>query len=75
MNKMIKFDGIDCANCATKLERKLNKIKGIEANISFIAGKIFLEYEDYDAFDKAIQTCIKEEPDIRLIYIDDRKDK
>ena len=63
MTKMVRFSGIDCANCAAKLEKKLNKIKGVEATISFVSGKMMLELEDDALFDQVIELCKKEEPD------------
>lgn len=63
MTKIIRFKGIDCANCAAKLEKKLNKIKGLKATISFSSGKMMLEYEDEKLFEDAINVCKKEEPE------------
>ena len=63
MTKIIRFKGICCANCAAKIERKLNKIKGVEANMSYVSGKILLELEDDSLFDEVIRVCKKEEPD------------
>jgi copper chaperone CopZ len=63
MEKIIKFKGLCCANCAAKIERKLNKIKGVEANMSYVSGKILLELEDESLFDEVIRVCKKEEPD------------
>lgn len=63
MTKMIRFTGIDCANCAAKLEKKINKIKGVEATISFVSGKMMLELSDEALFDQVIALCKKEEPD------------
>jgi Cd2+/Zn2+-exporting ATPase len=63
MEKMIRFKGIDCANCAAKLEKKLNKIKGLQATISYSAGKIMLEYDKDELFEEAIRICKKEEPE------------
>ncbi len=60
MTKVIRFKGIDCANCAAKLEKKLNKIKGLEATISVSAGKIMLEYNNEELFEEAIKLCKKE---------------
>ncbi len=55
MTKMVRFSGIDCANCAAKLEKKLNKIKGVEATISFVSGKMMLELSDEALFDQVIE--------------------
>ena len=63
MTIMVRFSGIDCANCAAKLEKKLNKIKGVEATISFVSGKMMLELSDEALFDQVIDLCKKEEPD------------
>ncbi|MBR3617747.1 MAG: cation transporter, partial [Acholeplasmatales bacterium] len=46
MTKIIRFKGVDCANCALKLEKKINKIKGVQATMSFTAGKLMLELAD-----------------------------
>jgi copper chaperone CopZ len=66
MQITLKFEGIDCASCASKLENKLNKIKGVEANISFIAGKILLNLETEELLEVVKKTCYKVEPDIKL---------
>ncbi len=66
MDKIIRFKGLCCANCAAKLEKKLNKIKGVSATISFVSGKILLEYDNEDIFDEAILVCKREYPDIEL---------
>jgi len=68
MTKVIKFTGIDCANCAQKLENKLNKIDGVEANISFVAGKMILDIDSLDKLIKVEQVCKKMEPEIELFY-------
>lgn len=67
MEKEIRFKGIDCANCALKLEKKLNKIKGVEANISFVAGKMLLDLESEELLDEVIATCLKFEPEMEII--------
>lgn len=47
MDIMCKLTGIDCPACAAKLERKLQKIKGVDsAIINFFAEKLFLECAD-----------------------------
>ena len=63
MTKIIRFKGIDCANCAAKLEKKINKIKGLKATISFSSGKMMLEYEDEKLFEEGINISKKEEPE------------
>jgi Cd2+/Zn2+-exporting ATPase len=64
MTKIIRFKGLCCANCAAKLEKKLNKIKGVEATLSFVAGKILLELDNEDLIDDVLLCCKKEYPDM-----------
>ncbi len=46
MKKTFKISGLDCANCAEKLERNLSKIKGIDdVTINFMTEKLFYEVE------------------------------
>ncbi len=66
MEKIIKFKGLCCANCGAKIERKLNKIKGVNATLSFVASKILLELDDEALLDKVVEVCKKEEPDMEL---------
>lgn len=66
MEKIIKFKGLCCANCAEKIERKLNKIKGVNATMSYVAGKILVEYENEELLNKVIEVCKKEEPEMEL---------
>ena len=45
--KIFIIEGLDCANCAAKVERKLNAFEGIkEASVNFLSKKITLELED-----------------------------
>lgn len=44
-NVIYTIDGLDCANCAAKIEEKLNKTEGIlGANIDFLAKKLTLQF-------------------------------
>jgi len=63
MTKIIRFKGIDCANCAAKLEKKINKMKGVKATLSFASGKLMLELDDEKLFDEVIALCKKAEPE------------
>ena len=68
MTKIIRFKGIDCANCAAKLEKKINKIKGVEATISFVAGKMMLELENEALLGDVLALCKKEEPEFEARF-------
>ena len=67
MERIIRFKGLCCANCAEKLERKLNKMKGVEATVSFVAGKILLNLSDESLLDSVVELCKKTEPEIEII--------
>lgn len=46
MKKVYSIEGIDCANCAVKIEDKINRIKNIEeANLNFMMGKLSIEFK------------------------------
>ena len=70
ITKIIKFKGIDCANCAAKLERKLNKIKGVTATVNFITGKMMLELDSEELMNDVTTICLKLEPDMKMIWLD-----
>ncbi len=65
-----KIINLDCANCANKLERILEKIELIEnVSISFITQKLTFECQESDK-EKALETIRKkirkEEPDLKI---------
>ena len=70
MKKTYELKGLDCANCAAKMEEKVNKIKGVEsASISFMTGRMVIEYneENIEEIMKQVKKAIKrEEPDVKL---------
>lgn len=50
MRKIAKIKGLDCAHCAAKLEKALNKVEGVlSAQINFMAERITLELDDVKA--------------------------
>ena len=67
MEKIIRFRGLCCANCAAKIEKKINKIKGVNATMSYVASKILLELDDEALLDEVIKVCKKEEPEMEII--------
>lgn len=70
MECKFKIKGLDCANCAAKLERAINKIKGVEkATISFMNEKMSIELDEDNKKDimKDVEKMIKkEEPDVTI---------
>ena len=71
MRKTFKVNGIDCANCAAKLERNLAKIKGVESvAVVFATSKLIMEAPDdkFDAImDEAVAVAKKLEPDWEIV--------
>ena len=57
MNRTIKIEGLDCANCALELEAQIEDIGGVkQAVVDFMAQKVIVDCED-EAFDKVIYLC------------------
>ena len=71
MKKVFKLEDLDCANCAAKMERAINKIDGVaSATVSFMSQKLTIEADDarFDEIMKeVVKTCKKVEPDCRII--------
>lgn len=71
MKKTFKMEDLDCANCASKMETRINKIKGVtNCTISFMTQRITIEAED-EGFDQILIKAQKEirkvEPDTKII--------
>lgn len=71
MRKTYKLQGLDCANCAAKMEEGIRKIEGVRsATVSFMAQKLTIEADD-DRFgrvvDEAARVCAKVEPDMTIL--------
>lgn len=67
MKKRYKLTGLDCANCAAKMEAAIRKIDGVrDAAVSFMAQKMTID-ADEERFDAIMQevaaVCKKVEPD------------
>lgn len=67
MKQSFRLQGLDCANCAARLERALNKLEGMgHASVSFLAQRMTLEAEDarWDAVVRDARALVKKlEPD------------
>ena len=70
MKRVYKLEGLDCVDCAAKLERKLAAIDGItSANINFMTLKCTLEAEAEkmnEIIEKALEIIKVEEPDVEV---------
>ena len=70
MEKSFRLIDLDCANCAAKMERGINKIKGVnKCQINFMMQKMIIDIDD-DKFDNImdeVEKVIKKiEPDCKV---------
>lgn len=67
MKKVFRLENLDCANCAAKMERGIQKISGVTyASVIFMTQKLTIEAEDttFDqVMDEVVRVCKKVEPD------------
>jgi len=70
MKKTFKLVGLDCANCAAKIENAVQKIPGVtDASVNFMTTKMVLEADETKIDDVVVQaTAIvkKLEPDVEV---------
>ena len=70
MKYKFKIKGLDCANCAAELERKIKKIDGIEdASISFMSERLVIQCEESiksEVIENLKKVAKKEEPDVTI---------
>ena len=70
MKKTYRIEGLDCANCAAKMEAAIKKIDGVkDATVSFMAQKLTID-ADEERFDsimkEVVSVCRKVEPDCTI---------
>lgn len=71
MKKVFRLKDLDCANCAAKMERAINKIDGVNgATVSFMSQKLTVDADDhrFDSIMEEIAKVIKRvEPDCVIV--------
>lgn len=71
MIKTYRVRNLECANCAAKIERALNKVDGVNsATVNFFAQKITLDIIDEkcdDIIGEVKRICKKVEPDMEIL--------
>ena len=71
MKKTFQMIDLDCANCAAKMERAIQKIDGVtSATVSFMTQKLTLEADDThfeQIVKEAVKACKKVEPDCEIV--------
>lgn len=69
MKQIYIIRGLDCANCALNLEKKISKIKGVSScSINFLAEKMTIDVND-EAMEEVIKVCKNFEDGINLTRI------
>lgn len=68
MEKIFILDGLDCANCAAKIEEAVSKLDGVEnVSVSFMTQRMTFEIENEKKL-KEIKDLIKKiESDVDII--------
>lgn len=70
MVKTYRLQNLDCANCAAKVERAVNKVGGVNsASVNFFAQKMTLDIDDdrfETVFESVLKVCRKVEPDMSV---------
>ncbi len=70
MKQSFRLQGLDCANCAARLERALNKLDGVaHASVNFLAQRLSLEAEDarWEGVLRDAKALVKKlEPDVTV---------
>jgi len=68
MKKTFKLEGLDCANCAAKIENAVKVLDGVSsATVNFMTTKMVIEGDDskFEEIEKAaIAIAKKIEPDV-----------
>ena len=59
MKKSYALIDLDCANCAAKMEKNIQKIDGVhDATVSFLAQKLILDADD-ERFEEILQAAVE----------------
>ncbi|MEG2322987.1 MAG: heavy metal-associated domain-containing protein [Anaerovoracaceae bacterium] len=70
MKRSFKLENLDCANCAAKMEKAINKLNTVEeATISFMAARLTITADDQtfnETIDKAQAAISKVESNCKI---------
>jgi len=77
--KELILEGLDCANCAAKIEQEVKKIRGVKnASVDFVSSKLSIEAENKDVLTDitvAVAKVVKNiEVDIKVVEPENRSD-
>lgn len=70
MKAVLKLEGLDCANCAAKIENEVKRLNGVEdANVSFMTQKMTIEAPESEMdriVDEASRIALKVESEVTI---------
>ena len=59
MKKTFRLEGLECANCAAKMEKAINELDGVkEATVNFMTTKLVIEGEATEKIVKKIESDV-----------------
>ncbi len=68
MKRAFKLEGLNCANCAEKIEREIKALEGVNfASVNFMTAKMIIDGDDsrFDDIVKEAQKIVaRYEPDV-----------
>lgn len=72
VKKALILEGLDCANCATKIETAVNNLEGVNAaTVDFVSRKLTLEVNSKSDLQRAIEQAskivVKIEPGVKVV--------
>ena len=69
MKKVFKLEGLNCADCAAKIEEKVGKLEGVKSvMVNFMTTKMTLESENMEEIVEKVKKIVNEvEPDVNMI--------
>ena len=69
MKKVFKLEGLNCADCASKIEEKVAKLEGVKSvMLNFMTTKMTLESENMEEVVEKVKKIVNEvEPDVNMI--------
>ena len=70
MKKTFRLENLDCANCAAKIERSVQKVEGVNSvNVNFMTAKMNLELvdENSDSVIEEIKKTVKKIEPAKII--------
>ena len=69
MKKVFKLEGLNCADCASKIEEKVAKLEGVKSvMVNFMTTKMKNESENMEEVVEKVKKIVNEvEPDVNMV--------